>query len=47
MTVYLDTSVLVALLTNDLLTARANAFLRASASELVLSDFVAAEFALS
>lgn len=45
MTVYLDTSVLVALLTNDPLTARATAFLRANAPVLVLSDFVAAEFA--
>ncbi len=45
MKVYLDASVLVALLTNDPLTARADAFLRTSAPVLVLSDFAAAEFA--
>ncbi len=45
MRVYLDASVLVALLTNDPLTARADAFLRAGPPVLVLSDFAAAEFA--
>jgi predicted nucleic acid-binding protein len=43
--VYLDASVLVALLTNDALTARADAYLRASAPVLIVSDFAAAEFA--
>lgn len=45
MKVYLDASVLVALLANDPLTARADAFLRGATPELVLSDFAAAEFA--
>lgn len=45
MRVYLDASVMVALLTNDPLTARADTFLRASTPVLVLSDFAAAEFA--
>lgn len=45
MTVYLDASVLVALFANDSLTARADAYLRAHPSELVVSDFAAAEFA--
>jgi len=44
-TVYLDASVLVALFANDSLTARADAYLRAHPSELVVSDFAAAEFA--
>ena len=43
--VYLDASVLVALLTNDPFTRRAEAFLRAQAPVLVVSDFAAAEFA--
>jgi predicted nucleic acid-binding protein len=43
--VYLDASVLVALLTLDPFTQRADAFLRANASVLVISDFAAAEFA--
>jgi uncharacterized protein len=45
MKVYLDARVLVALLTADPLTARADAFLRAKAPVLVLSDFASAEFA--
>lgn len=45
MSAYLDASVLVALFTNDQLTARADAFLRANAPVLVVSDFAAAEFA--
>ncbi len=45
MRVYLDASVLVALLTNDPLTARADTFLRKGNPILVLSDFAAAEFA--
>ena len=45
MNVYLDASVLVALLTADGLTARADAFLRANTPMLIVSDFAAAEFA--
>ena len=45
MNVYLDASVLVALLTADSLTARADAFLRANTPVLIVSDFAAAEFA--
>ena len=44
MTVYLDASVLVALFTNDPLTARAEKFLRANPLVLIVSDFAAAEF---
>ena len=44
MTVYLDASVLVALFTNDPLTARAETFLRANPLVLIISDFAAAEF---
>jgi uncharacterized protein len=43
--VYLDASVLVALLMIDTLTARADKFLRTSAPILIISDFGAAEFA--
>ncbi len=45
MTLYLDASLLVALLTNDALTARADALLRSCMPTLVVSDFAAAEFA--
>ena len=45
MSVYLDASVLIALLTNDPFTPRAEAFLRAQAPVLVVSDFASAEFA--
>ena len=45
MTLYLDASLLVALLTNDALTARADALLRSNMPTLVVSDFAAAEFA--
>ncbi len=45
MIVYLDASVLVALLTTDPLTSRAEAFLRDTMPQLLLSDFAAAEFA--
>ena len=45
MSVYLDASVLLALLTDDAFTLRADAFLRANASVLIVSDFAAAEFA--
>ena len=44
MSVYLDASVLVALFTNDPLTARADTFLRANPLVLIVSDFAAAEF---
>lgn len=44
MSVYLDASVLVALFTNDPLTTRADSFLRAKPSVLIVSDFAAAEF---
>jgi hypothetical protein len=40
--VYLDASVLVALLMADALTARADAFLRANTPILIVSDFAAA-----
>jgi predicted nucleic acid-binding protein len=43
--VYLDASVLVALLTNDPFTARAEAFIRANTPVLIVSDFASAEFA--
>jgi predicted nucleic acid-binding protein len=43
--IYLDASVLVALFTDDRFTRRADAFLRANASVLIVSDFAAAEFA--
>ena len=43
--VYLDASMLVALLTNDPLTHRADAFMRAKVPALIVSDFAAAEFA--
>jgi uncharacterized protein len=42
--VYLDASVLVALFTNDPLTARADTFLRANPLVLIVSDFAATEF---
>lgn len=44
MSAYLDASVLVALFTNDPLTARAETFLRANPLVLIVSDFAAAEF---
>jgi predicted nucleic acid-binding protein len=43
--VYFDTSALVALFTEDALTARADAFVRAHATVLIVSDFAAVEFA--
>ena len=43
--VYLDASVLVALLTDELLTGRADTFMRTKKPVLVVSDFAAAEFA--
>jgi predicted nucleic acid-binding protein len=42
---YLDTSVIVALFTNDRFTAQADAFLRKNALLIEISDFAAAEFA--
>jgi predicted nucleic acid-binding protein len=42
--VYLDASVLVALFTRDVFTARSDAFLRDRSPELLISDFAAAEF---
>jgi predicted nucleic acid-binding protein len=42
---YLDASLVVALLTNDIFTDRAEAFLSDQAPILVLSDYAAAEFA--
>lgn len=44
MRVYLDASMLVALLTQDSLTDRAEAFLRRVRPVLLISDFAAAEF---
>jgi uncharacterized protein len=43
--VYLDASVLVALLTSDPFTVRADAFLRAGWPMVIVSDFAATEFA--
>ena len=43
MNVYLDASVLVALLTVDPLTGRADAFMRTHEPEVVISDFAATE----
>ena len=45
MSLYLDASVVVALLTDDPFTRRADTFLRNNASVLIVSDFAAAEFA--
>lgn len=45
MSLYLDTSVIVALFTNDSLSSKADAFLRANTSQIEISDFAAAEFA--
>lgn len=45
MRAYLDASVLVALFTNDALTARADAFLRGHKPVVLVSDFAAAELA--
>ena len=45
MKAYLDASLVVALLTNDIFTDRAEAFLSAETPVLVLSNYAAAEFA--
>lgn len=45
MSVYLDASILVPLFVNDAFSDRADAFLEAASSRLVLSDFLRAEFA--
>jgi predicted nucleic acid-binding protein len=42
---YLDASVVVALLTKDVFTSRAESYIRANAPLLIVSDFTAAEFA--
>jgi predicted nucleic acid-binding protein len=42
---YLDASVIVALLTNDVLTPRADTYIRACTPRLIVSDFAGAEFA--
>jgi uncharacterized protein len=42
---YLDASVVVALLTKDVFTSRAETYLLANAPVLIVSDFAAAEFA--
>jgi predicted nucleic acid-binding protein len=42
---YLDASVIVALLTNDLFTSRADAYIRSHPDILIVSDFAGAEFA--
>lgn len=44
MNVYLDASVLIALLTQDPHTGRANAYFQASQDVMIVSDFAAAEF---
>ncbi len=45
MNLYLDASVVVALLTKDVFTSRAESYIRANAPLLIVSDFTAAEFA--
>lgn len=45
MSLYLDASVIVALLTNDLFTSRADAYIRSHPDILIVSDFAGAEFA--
>ena len=45
MNIYLDASVVVALVTKDIFTARAEAYIRANVPILIISDFAAAEFA--
>jgi hypothetical protein len=42
---YLDASVIVALLTNDVFTPRADSYIRALTPLLIVSDFAGAEFA--
>jgi uncharacterized protein len=42
---YLDASVIVALLTNDIFTSRADAYIRSHPAILIVSDFAGAEFA--
>jgi uncharacterized protein len=42
---YLDASVIVALLTNDIFTSRADAHIRSHPAILIVSDFAGAEFA--
>ena len=45
MNVYLDASVIVALLTSDVFTSRADVYIRANVPILVVSDFAELEFA--
>lgn len=45
MDVYLDASVIAALLTNDVLTGRARVFLQTTSLALFISDYAAAEVA--
>ena len=45
MNLYLDASVIVALLTNDVFTPRADAYIRSRTPLLIVSDFAGAEFA--
>ncbi len=45
MRLYLDASVVVALVTKDIFTVRAESYLRACSPVLIVSDFAAAEFA--
>ena len=45
MSVYVDTSVLVALFINDSFSARADRFVVSQSTPLIVSDFVTAEFA--
>ena len=45
MTLYLDTSVFVALLTDDLFTARAESYFRDNTESIIVSDFGAVEYA--
>ncbi len=45
MSLYLDASVIVALLTNDIFTSRADAYIRNHPDVLIVSDFAGVEFA--
>jgi uncharacterized protein len=45
MNLYLDASVVVALLTKDVFTSRAESYIRTNTPVLIVSDFAAAEFA--
>ena len=45
MSLYLDASVIVALLTNDIFTSRADTYIRSHPDVLIVSDFAGSEFA--